>query len=486
MLSTTRRSPERGQVLVLFGGGIVALLIIAALAFDVGMTVVERRDQQNAADAAALAGARFLVTDDAAAKAAAEAAARSLAIDNGFNDADASEAVNVFIPPIHGKYKAFPRFIEVQIEATRPSVFGGIFGKSEWPVGAFAVATNAQNLTFPFSMLALDETACEAIKVTGGGVVEAYANIQSNSTGADCVGAPVSFKRAGGATIDVIADDATCRAVGEIVDEGSGSMTCTPAENSFALPDPLRALPEPAKPLLPTPAMQPVGHSSQIPAFCPGATPASKAPSETTPKTCKIPSGGSPANEAWILYPGLYPGGIEVDKNRTVYLMPGIYWIGGGGLIVKGDSSIVTIGATGDANPIVADATWGGGVLIYNSKLPAMPGGEVHLNGGGATIKLKPFNVPVGDPLDIYNDIVFFQDRTVTTPITLNGSDSDTEVEGVIYAPDAQVKLNGNNGTLITDQIIAGTYDINGDGGTIQVLANKGFDSELTAAGLVE
>jgi hypothetical protein len=451
------------------------------------MMLVERRDQQNAADAAALAGARFLVTDDAAAKAAAEAAARQLAIDNGFDDADASELVNVYIPPIHGKFKAVPRFIEVQIEATRPSVFGGIIGKAAWPVGAFAVATNAQNLTFPFSMMALDPTACKAIHVSGDGVVEAYANIQSNSTGADCApGDPVSFSRTGGSTIDVIADDATCRAVGEIQDQGSGSMTCSAAEDSFALPDPLRNLPAPAKPALPTQAMAPVGHSQPVPDNCPGATPASKAPSETTPKTCKIPASGGPANYAWILYPGLYPGGLEVDKGRTVYLMPGIYWIGGGGLIVKGDASIVTIETEADANADVALATWGGGVLIYNSTLPAMAGGEIHLNGTGATMKLKAFEVAAGDPNDIYNDIVIFQDRTLTTPITLNGSASGTEVEGVIYAPDAQVKLNGNGGTLITDQIIAGTYDINGNGGTIQVLANKGFDSVIIAAGLVE
>ncbi len=33
---------------------------------------------------------------------------------------------------------------------------------------------------------------------------------------------------------------------------------------------------------------------------------------------------------------------------------------------------------------------------------------------------------------------------------------------GIIYVPGAQVKLNGNGGTLITDQIIADTFDING------------------------
>ena len=46
---------------MLFAGGLVALLLMAALAFDVGMMLVERRDQQNAADAAALAGARYVL-----------------------------------------------------------------------------------------------------------------------------------------------------------------------------------------------------------------------------------------------------------------------------------------------------------------------------------------------------------------------------------------------------------------------------------------
>ena len=150
MSSTTSRPQERGQVLVLFAGGLVALLIVAALAFDVGMMLVERRDEQNAADAAALAGARYVLTDVPAAK----AAARDLAAVNGFDDAAADEVVNVFVPAIHGRYAGLPGFIEVQIEATRPSIFGGIIGQATWPIGAFAVATNDQDLTFPFSMLA--------------------------------------------------------------------------------------------------------------------------------------------------------------------------------------------------------------------------------------------------------------------------------------------------------------------------------------------
>lgn len=465
----------------MFAGGLIALLVIAALAFDVGMMLVERRDQQNAADSAALAGARFVLTDETAAR----AAARQLGIDNGFDDADANEIVNIYIPAIHGRYAGLPGFIEVQIEATRPSIFGGIIGKAAWPVGAFAVATNDNNLSFPFSMIALNETACKAIHVSGGGVVEAYANIQSNSTGADCPPpSAISFSRTGTSTLNVIADDATCRAVGDIQDQGVGTMTCTKAADSFALPDPLRDLPAPAKPgLAPAMVYAGAGTSPAIPNNCPGGTPA---PDEASPATCRIPATGGPADHAWILYPGLYPGGLEVDAGRTVYLMPGIYWIGGGGLTVKGDASIVTIGTETDANADVSLATWGGGVLIYNSKLPAAAGGPIDLNGSGATMKLKAFQAAAGDPDEIYNDIVIFQDREVTTTVTLNGSASTTEVEGMVYVPEGQVKLNGNGGTLIVDQIIADTYLIDGGGGTIKVLARTSFESVITAAGLVD
>jgi hypothetical protein len=483
--STTSRSRERGQVLVLFAGGLVALLLIAALAFDVGMMLVERRDEQNAADAAALAGARHVLTDEPA----AEAAARQIAQMNGYDDADANEVVNVYIPPLHGRYVGLPGFIEVQIESTRPSIFGGVVGRADWPIGAFAVATNSQDLTFPFSMLALNPTECKAIAVSGGGVVEAYANIQSNSSGADCApGDPVGFSRTGGSTIDVIADDATCRSVGEVQDQGmSGTMTCTKAGNSFALPDPLRNLVAPAKPALAPPMLfvGPGTPPSQPPRHCPGRT-GPQAPDESNPSMCELAPTGSYAGLSWVLYPGLYPGGLKVDADTTAYLMPGIYWIGGGGIDIDTGGSIVSIAVETDAATSPAGATWGGGVMIYNSKLPAEAGGPFVLNSRAATMKLLPLNVSTSDPDAIYNSIVIFQDRTVAEPMTLNGSSSFTEVMGIIYAPAAQVKLNGNGGTLITDQIIADTYDIKGDGGTIKVMRGAGVDAVIVAAGLVD
>jgi hypothetical protein len=508
---------ERGQVLVLFAGGVLALLTVAALAFDVGMMLLERRDEQNAADAAALAGARYVFEPDCVAPAwtctEARAAAISVALDNGYDDADASESVTIHIPAIQGRYDDLPNFIEVDIQSERASIFGGVIGKGVWPVSVFAVATNDQNVTFPFSMLSLSDSACKAIQVSGGGVVEAYGNIQTNSDGSGCLdGSNVAFSRTGDSTIDVIADDATCRAAGEIQDKGAGEMTCTPAADSFALPDPLAWLDPPAIPALAAPMLY-VGPGAftsnpttdHYPKDCPGDT--DRAPSAATPNICKLAQTGAWAGKSWILYPGLYPGGLEITADTTAYLMPGIYWIGGGGIRVANGGMIFSIATETDATVDPDSATWGGGVLIYNSSLPVAggAGGPINFDGSAAGLKLKMFcaeeaagqpdagcaplrdsSDPLYDPDQIYNTLVIFQDRSLTATITLNGSASGAEVEGVVYAAAGTVTLNGNGGTLITDQIIADQFNIMGDEGTIKILKRVGFDAQIQAAGLVD
>jgi hypothetical protein len=457
-------------------------MIIAAAAFDVGMVLTERRDEQNAADAAALAGARYVLTDPVK----AEATARRIAQINGFDDADPNEVVTVHIPAISGRYAGFPGFIQVDIQGTRPSIFGGIIGQSDWAVGVMAVATNRQDLIFPFSMLALNPTACKAIQVSGTGLIQAFANIQSNSNGSDCGTPPYGFSRTGGSTIDVIADDATCRSVGLIQDQGSGPpMTCDKVENSFALPDPLRNLPAPTKPpIAAAPVWKGSGAALAVPKNCPGG---SQPPTELVPRTCKLAASGAYKDTLWLLSPGLYPGGIDVSNGTVAYLLPGIYWIGGGGLSESTGGSIFTVANATDAKPTVAASTWGGGVMIYNSQLPTSAAGVIDMNGNApTTLKLKALDVPAGDPNEQYNNIVIFQDRTVATDVRLNGAGSIAEVEGIVYVPKGHVQLNGNGGTLILDQVIADTYTINGGGGTIKVLRNTGVDAHISAAGLVD
>ena len=495
-------SREGGQVLVLFAGGVLALLIVAALAFDVGMMLLERRDQQNAADAAALAGARYIFDADCDASTAwACARARDAAIDvalaNGFDDAALDESVTVHIPAVHGRFDLLPNFLEVEIDTVRPSIFAGVIGRAQWPVGVFAVATNDNDLTFPFSMLALNETACKAIHIAGTGLVDANGNVQSNSNGADCAaaeGGNWGLSRTGGGTLNINTPDATCRAAGDIQDSGaSGDMNCTQAPNSFALPDPLADLDPPTKPALAAP-MIPIGHSKAIPNFCPGST--SRPPTETAAQRTCEPGGGSPSSQyrdlAWVLSPGLYPDGLNIRNGNKVYLLPGVYWIGGGGFQVDGTggstATVMSIATVADANNNPALVTAGGGVLIYNSQLSSVPiaPGPVSLGSGGGRLILKMLNLPTSDPNHIYNDMSIWQDRDVTETVTFNGSSAASEVEGIVYVPSGHLVINGSSSTFTLDQVIADTFKINGNGGTIEILKRVGIDAIITAAGLVD
>ena len=168
-------------MLVLFAGAMATLMLVAALAFDVGLMVLERRDQQNAADAAALAGARYVLnsatgtTDCATVTGSAPApdspvatawAACNVAMTN---DSGNDETVLVHVPPIQGEFRGFPGFVEVEIQSARDSWFGGIIGRATWPVGVRAVAANQPGVTYSFGMLALNQTACKAIHISGDG-----------------------------------------------------------------------------------------------------------------------------------------------------------------------------------------------------------------------------------------------------------------------------------------------------------------------------
>jgi len=502
--STTEPTSAKGQVLVLFAGSLVVIFLIAALAFDVGMTLLERRDQQNAADAAALAGARYVRTSanfngSCAAPGTNKAviAACEMALANDFNNAATDENVYVRIPPVSGEFRNLPGHIQVDIDATRGSIFAGVVGIGNWAIGATAVAANQPGVHYSFGMMALDPVACDAIKITGTGTVNSAGSIQSNSDGSACAPDDWSLTRAGSGTLNVTAPDAVCRSVGAIHNPPSaGTMTCSTLDPfSFALPDPLANLPAPVQPALPTQEMKDVVSgvatvitpNNRYPDYCPGRT-GTRAPSETSVHTCVL-GGGGDAGRQFILYPGLYPGGLDIKGGATVYLTPGIYWIGGGGITGQ-DGSIISVNSETDLRPATCTlgatppCVNGGGVLIYNSKLPASAEGPIKLDGNGIMLNLQPYDYPFGSTTI---DLVIFQDRTVSETVTLNGSTSAAGmVRGTVYAPLALVKVNGSDSTFSMDQVIANTFLIAGSGGTVNVLHETGVDAIISAVGLVQ
>jgi hypothetical protein len=459
--STTEQS--RGQVLALFAVSLSALLIAAALAFDVGAVLLERRDQQNAADAAAIAGARYVGTDVGKARSAAFAAAAA----NGFVDGIDSQSVVVNYPPTKGQFQGKTRYLEVEIGSTRPSLFASIAGITSFAVAARAVSTNGDLTDGLFSILALDPAVCDALLVSGNGDVLVYGHIQVNS-----VCNKGALRRQGNGSVAVDVNGGSCNVVGDISDGGgNGVLNCIWNEGAPEVPDPLGHLPDPAVPAYPRPMLQEQG-SREIPTGCPGsATPSTLA----QPRQCQFTS--SYAGTTWRVYPGLYPGGLKL-QGGTFYFEPGVYYIAGGGLDITGVGTTTFSVDAGGTTP-------GGGIMFYSTGIPTSAVAPISLNGSSAKIQLMPLDIGLQ-----YDGLIIWQDRTTDIngdDVTVNGGSSDMAVRGTIYIPGGDVKVNGGAGTLTLDQIIGNTFEVFGASGSrIKVLKEENARYKLLVAGLVE
>ncbi len=116
---------HRGQALIIIVLGIVALVGVTALSIDGGNALAERRRAQNAADAAALAGAIARINNNNATwvNAVYASAAR-----NGYNNDGITNIVLVSSPPISGTYKGDIEYIQVQITSFTRTYFATVVG----------------------------------------------------------------------------------------------------------------------------------------------------------------------------------------------------------------------------------------------------------------------------------------------------------------------------------------------------------------------
>jgi len=118
---------ESGQALILAAAAMVVVLGMAAMAIDVGMFLQERRDLQNAADAAALAGASGLPDDSLAREKAHEWATKN------FDGSDqVLESVNVYT------YRAPNDRVEVTVKGEADFFFARVLGIDQATVRASA------------------------------------------------------------------------------------------------------------------------------------------------------------------------------------------------------------------------------------------------------------------------------------------------------------------------------------------------------------
>jgi len=395
-------------------------------------------------------------------------------------DGSNGRTVRVDIPPVFpSTFAGIPSHVQVTIGTTRPSFFAGILGLASQNTGAAAVAKAGGDIPLPYSLLALNPTDCGQNKITGnpGTIVSTNGTIHVDSS---CPGKPGALALSGNGVLSA----PQCDVVGfiDVANNATNGCTSAPA-NVLVFGDPLRNLPEPAKPTGTPLAVQPL-NGGAIPSGCPGNNPATDA----APKTCAFSSG--PGGKVYRLFPGNYPGGISTSK-ATLYLDPGIYWLGGGGLHIQSDGSVVSK-AIGDNIGL----TPSGGVLIFNTHDPIPTTGctgvgcfaGISINGGGSsnpTLALRPIQT------GLYKNMVIFVDREDAATfagfdLDLNGSNSALNVTGTIYGAGTSMRFNGGSTDVLSAQVICYDFQVNGSGAAFTINYQPNDLFHLTGVGLVQ
>lgn len=141
------------------------------------------------------------------------------------------------------------------------------------------------------------------------------------------------------------------------------------------------------------------------------------------------------------LQPGRYIGGIDIKGTANVTLMPGTYYMDGGGFSISGQANVTDNGS---------------GVMIYNA---AKKNSDTISVTGQGVVTLTGLRDG-----SAFQGLVFYQVRSSTNTIQLDGL-GFTNLAGTIYGANALVKVNGQGDKLIrTGQIVAGQMMVTGNG----------------------
>ena len=122
-LPTSRRERERGQIIVIFALALVAIIAMVGLVLDGGSAFAMRRDEQSAADLAALAAANdYMLNSDASAGDRSRPDRRR---SNGYTHGTGGVVVNVTITTSNGAEA------QVDISAPHHNNFASIVGHAD-------------------------------------------------------------------------------------------------------------------------------------------------------------------------------------------------------------------------------------------------------------------------------------------------------------------------------------------------------------------
>ena len=406
------REGEGGQAVVLIAISFLALLMAVGLAIDAGQLFVARRTMQEAADAAAYAGA--VVRYQNGSVPAARVAAFDDAARNGYPMGGAF-TVEVNAGPSSGLYAGNDKYVEVMIYGyVRTSL---VPAQSALTYVRVRGVAGAEPLNNGYAIMALDRgntprafyaDSNADIHLTGGGIL-----VNSSSpTGAwsdQCNASRFDISTPWGT-------DVNGNATGCFPTTGNGLAVGQPQQS-----DPFGLTPPPS--------------------VCSGlCTPATPHYNAMTP----------------VILPGIYDVEIGGAGQTTIDLSSGIYILKHG------------INASGNADLISLP----GGVFIFNTHTgyPARfrPGidtcGPLNLSGNATTDLRAMTTAP-------YANFLVYQDPACTSDMTISGNGNFIG-SGTIYVPNGGFVFDGNSASLTGSQLVAKTVTI--QSGNITIDFNQG------------
>ena len=390
--SSTRRHitrERRGAMLVFVAIAMIALLGFLAMTLDVGAGNRQRRIAQTAADAGALGGGTEIyrrMSGTALPDDSVRASAVNEAVRNGFPADD----VTVNYPPASGPHTGDVAYVEVIINRTIPTIFGGIFNITSLNAGARAVAGVG---SFALNcVVSLDPTGAKAVEVENGGQMSTNCGVAINST------SPNALDVNNSGTLDVSGSSIAISGGWT----GKKDPTPEPATSTAAVQDPLSYI-----------TMPPVGACTH--------------------------TGLLTITKDTVLNQGVYCGGIRI-KSKSATLNPGTYIMAGGGLTVETSGIIlgtgVTLINTISASYAFAPFDFGNGC---KATLRAPTAGDwngilMYGDPAGPTNAINTFACSSDDTPELIGAL-YFPNQT----IFFNGSNTLTDITGAVIAKNVDV-----------------------------------------------
>ncbi len=469
---------EKGQALILIVFGIVAMVALTGLAIDGSATYTNRQGAQNAADAAALAGALQLSLNNTS---NVVSAATNVAQTNGSSSAT-NAVVTVNNPPSTGcggatnSYVGNSEYVQVIINTDVPTTFAPVVGIRQMHNCVEAIAYGRPAVSGSTyggaALVAIDPTDPQSMLFNGGATVQTKKSgvfVNSNNSQALFLN--------GGAQLTM---DSNAMVVGGYKSNGNAQWSpgITTGATALTVPDPAWAT-IPAIPTSPTCGSSGSVSGSYNGNFSNGTLNLNGGTATLTPGNYANLNTNSNSN--LVFSPGTYcisgslniggtvtgtSGKVQLVTNSNINLNGGvnvnfsdleIYTTNGSWIINGGASMTATrlrFYSTGSSTFIVN----GNATLNSSNAFFYMTGGYVRWN-GGSTINLQ--GPPAGDP---YAGLLIYLPWSNTSPFDLNGG-STVNVQGTILAPHSNITANGgSNFAALNSQVVGYKFIFNGGG----------------------